>query len=867
MRISEKTALKSVLQYGLAFLLPALLITGTFAALGVSPFGQKSLLITDMSQLYIDFHAWFYDVLTGAQSPFFSFRAGMGMNMTGLLAFYQASPFSFLVLLFPKEAMPDAVLLITILKLGAAGLMFSIFAQRVLICTGRVNLVFSTLYALMSYAVVYTINIMWLDGVILLPLCVLCVHLLLTKGRVLPLIMSLFFLFTSQFYIAYMVGGCCALFFVAEYLLLYQKDWRNFLGKALRFLLCAVLSAGLSAFLLLPAWLNLQYAFFDVPLGMGEQTLSLFDMLSKMVFGSYDSLKVGFPNVYCGVLALFLVPLFFVNHEVNKREKLVAGGLLCLLFLSMAVWPLNLLWHGGDEPTWFPYRQSFLFCFACLVLSVRAFQKRRGLTRRQLVLTAVFCMLVVSILQAFHYEHVSNEMILCTILLMGLYAVLLSLLNEKKRMETALLWVLLLSVCFESFANSAVLVKEMDKQFSYQSRESYVRNVTRASALSEQAYSRDLGWYRLENTAGRNVNDALSVGYNAVSHYSSFTNRHVSDFLRALGVSATTQNRYLRYVYGSTPVTDALLGVKYFIAGAPPHPGYEQLLWNDIYDLGVYENPHALPFGYLVNQNILNLSSTSDGDPFVLQNSLLNLIAGDDTPYYSQVEGEADVTLSENLTGEKLEDGWMKLWRSAGEYASVSFTVNLKEDSRVFFYIEQSSVAGVVGVAVNGEEIKNGPYHITGVVDLGWQKAGELTVAFETAQQKSTMKTPLFYTFDEKAFAALCGGLKQGGMYDIVQGDTTITGTVAAQGDGLLLLSLPVDPGFSVTVDGEPAKLQSVAGALCAVAVEEGVHEVSVTFTPQGLRAGVVISLLSLALICLFCRRAGQKRRRRRRIL
>ena len=142
MRISEKTALKSVLQYGLAFLLPALLITGTFAALGVSPFGQKSLLITDMSQLYIDFHAWFYDVLTGAQSPFFSFRAGMGMNMTGLLAFYQASPFSFLVLLFPKEAMPDAVLLITILKLGAAGFMFSIFAQRVLICTGRVNLVF-----------------------------------------------------------------------------------------------------------------------------------------------------------------------------------------------------------------------------------------------------------------------------------------------------------------------------------------------------------------------------------------------------------------------------------------------------------------------------------------------------------------------------------------------------------------------------------------------------------------------------------------------------------------------------------------------------------------------------------------------------
>ena len=855
MHMPKKQPFAKAIQYALAFLLPAALITTAYALMGVYPFGQKSLLITDMSQLYVDFHAWFYDVLTGAQSPFFTFRAGMGMNMVGILAFYQASPFSFLVLLFPKEAVVDAVLLITVLKIGTAGLAFSCFAANVFSLLGKSNLIFSVLYALMGYSVVYTINLMWLDGVILLPLCIWCVHLLLTKGRVASFIICLFFLFCSQFYIAYMVGGCCALCFVAEYLLINkERSLCGFFNKALRFLGCAALAAGLSAFLLLPAWLNLQYAFYDVATGSGEQTLSLFDMLSKMVFGSYDSLKVGFPNVYCGVLTLFLVPLFFVNPLIEKREKAVTGVLLCILFLSMAIWPLNILWHGGDEPTWFPYRQSFLFCFVCLSLGVRSFQKRQGLTRRQLVLTGVFCMLVVSLLQAFDYAHVTKEMILCTVLLMGLYAVVLFTMNEKKRMAGALSLLLLASACLEGLFNASLLLGAMDSQFGYENRESYEKNVTKTAALLKETYSRDLGWFRMENKDMRNVNDALSVGYNAVSHYSSFTNRHFTDFLRELGVSATTQNRYLRYNYGSTPVTDALLGVKYIVAQQAPHPGYTLFLWDEAVGEGVYENPNALPFGYFVDEEILKLSGSSGGDPFLLQNSLLNLIGGNSVAYYAPVKAETQVSLSQNLTGEKLQDGWMKLWRAAGEYSTVDFTVTLSEDSHMFFYMDQSATSGVTGVAVNGEEVKNGPYEITGICDLGEQPAGELTVTLELSQQTSTIKTPLFYTFDDNAFSSLCDDLKIGGMYDMVQKETSIQGTIDAPEDGLLLLSLPIDPGFQAYVDGAEAELTPVADALCAVAVKKGAHEILIVFTPQGLRTGIAVSVVSLLLTVVFCR-------------
>lgn len=158
--------------------MPVLLLLTIYAAFGVYPFGEKSLLITDMSQQYVDFHSWFYDILHGQDSIFFSWRAGLGMNMTGVYSFYIASPFSFLVLLFPKSCMPEALLLITLLKVGCAGLTFSCYAYRILGCKGISCVSFSVLYAMMTYVMVYALNIMWLDGVILLPVVLMCVHLL-----------------------------------------------------------------------------------------------------------------------------------------------------------------------------------------------------------------------------------------------------------------------------------------------------------------------------------------------------------------------------------------------------------------------------------------------------------------------------------------------------------------------------------------------------------------------------------------------------------------------------------------------------------------------------------------------------------------
>ena len=133
--------------------------------------------------------------------------------MTGVVSFYLASPFSFLIAFFDKQSVTEGILLITILKTAACGLTFSIYTRKALHLCAAPNLCFSIAYSLMSYVIVYALNIMWLDGVIFLPLVLLGLHRLQDKGSMLLLTMLIrCFLslnFTSLIWLGFFL--CCIL--------------------------------------------------------------------------------------------------------------------------------------------------------------------------------------------------------------------------------------------------------------------------------------------------------------------------------------------------------------------------------------------------------------------------------------------------------------------------------------------------------------------------------------------------------------------------------------------------------------------------------------------------------------------------------
>jgi uncharacterized membrane protein YfhO len=121
----------------------------------------------------------------------------MGLNFLGLFAYYLSSPMNLLLFFFPEKNLLDAITLITTLKIAGCGLTFAVFLKTHLNKKSRtlLLLIFSIFYALMSYTIAYSFNIMWLDGILLLPLlCLMIDRLILVRdGQVCALFFPSFF--------------------------------------------------------------------------------------------------------------------------------------------------------------------------------------------------------------------------------------------------------------------------------------------------------------------------------------------------------------------------------------------------------------------------------------------------------------------------------------------------------------------------------------------------------------------------------------------------------------------------------------------------------------------------------------------------
>ena len=97
----------------------------------------------------------------------------------------------------------------------------------------------------------------------------------------------------------------------------------------------------------------------------------------------------------------------------------------------------------------------------------------------------------------------------------------------------------------------------------------------------------------------------------------------------------------------------------------------------------------------------------------------------------------------------------------------------------------------------------------------------------------------------------------------VTDGGQTISADVDASGAGYLVVADALqEAGWSVEVDGKPAKLLPADHALVAVAVPSGAHRVTLRYHAPGQLAGA--GLTGVAIVLLFGVGAVQRRRTRR---
>ena len=111
----------------LAFLIPFTAIVILMIAVGATPFGNSSLLYSDMWHQYFPFFKAFREALLSGDSLLYSWNVGMGMDYLGLISYYLGSPLYLFSVLLPESWVLPYFSLLMPIKLGLASLFFLIF--------------------------------------------------------------------------------------------------------------------------------------------------------------------------------------------------------------------------------------------------------------------------------------------------------------------------------------------------------------------------------------------------------------------------------------------------------------------------------------------------------------------------------------------------------------------------------------------------------------------------------------------------------------------------------------------------------------------------------------------------------------------
>ncbi len=401
---------------GLSFLFPFGLMIAMMFIASAEPFGEQTMLYSDMFHQYYPFFNAFRTALRSGESLLWTWSVGMGMDYLGMISYYLASPLNLLSVLVPDGWVLEYFHLLMPLKLGFAGLFFAYMLKKLFGKDDLSIVMFGGMYALCAWALGYQWNIMWLDTFALLPLVALGTVQLLKEKKFLLYTVSLFFAVAVNYYVGFFVCIFVFLLFWC-YEICRFKSVGKLIADLCRIGAFTVLALGMTTFITLPAYASLQNTYSSVnqfPEGFqvniiageaveaakeawrayekakdaGEPTWSLlvtalktsaspmFDGMCQVAGqiggGQTPTYIDGLPNLYCGVLPIALGFLFLLAREVKLRDKLCCVGLLVLFMLSFIIRQLDYIWHGFHFTNQIPYRFSFLFSFVMLYMAYRA---------------------------------------------------------------------------------------------------------------------------------------------------------------------------------------------------------------------------------------------------------------------------------------------------------------------------------------------------------------------------------------------------------------------------------------------------------------------------------------------------------------
>lgn len=863
--------------YVLSVLIPLFICVLSCAALHITPFGDHSLMISDANSAYIDILGFIRDIFTGKRDYLYSLNNGLGdSNMIGW-GFGSFHPLFVLSIFGDIMNYPQLFTWVSIIDFSICGFTMYLLLEDISKEWGEskginyalTNLIFSTSYALIGFNVANVFQLIFFTGVQLLPIIVLGLRRLLNGKSPALYVISLACLILTNFYFGYMV---CILSVIIFLLWLFGKEKSSVERKRIILMYIGASSAAglMSTFIWLPALISQKGARLDqnslLDFSMKEN-MPILDMFSKFFTGANDTseLSAGLPNVFCGILVLYFVIVFFVDKKNDIKNKIIHGIPLLFYALSFYIVAFSMCMQGFSKTNWFNYRYSFVFSFLMILTAADEFRRLEA-TSKKMLGQALSILLGLTIL-TFSKEHTfvsGGEMLIdVALLFIMLFAILWHKNDPIKAPANILSILLLLLCCINLYANYTICtykIRPFEKTVS-----DFQKSILAKSALMEGIQSKDDSLYRMESDDKGGMvgcNEGYLLNYNGVASFGSSKKTTLSRGLNQLGIYWYSTN--IGYSHHTVPAVDSLFGLKYLVSknNLSAQKAYEKMI--GIEDDSLYENPYALPLSVLSANSLQDISFTYDA--FQNINNIWKQMAGENLDIYAE-EDNIDFVVHESMDGTSIKKA--EADKSVGESNSISIdkndrSQNVQSNVEVFdwqygnAYISYSFRAKQDGAiyAYNGGSLTE-DYGSSAMPMqyLGTYKKGEIVVGKIPMADGSITEDTVNWicgnfhvAYENKSVLEQYSQKLQAssGTFEKVK-DSHLKGWVDVdQNSSYLFFSIPYDDGWNLYIDGQKTSLSQAGTLFMSSPVEKGQHSYELKFVPVGMREGLVVSGVAL---------------------
>jgi uncharacterized membrane protein YfhO len=267
-----------------------------------------------------------------------------------------------------------------------------------------------------------------------------------------------------------------------------------------------------------------------------------------------------------------------------------------------------------------------------------------------------------------------------------------------------------------------------------------------------------------------------------------------------------------------------------------------------------------LPIGFVTDSEILDYSAGSS-NLFENQNELFKKATGIDEDVYTSIEvkdvGHQGVTVSKESYGSyryQIDNSYPE-----DETRYFKYNFEIPEDGPIYVIFDFDNVSTLQVKLKNTDTDEEdtvlhtfslGKYINT--FPAGDFNAGDIVTLYSSLTEEASGTGKIYvYQINSDVLRRGYEKLSAGGLNVSEYTDTSITGTVEAAQDGVFYTSIPYDGGWKVYIDGEETEVTPLKNALVCVPISEGTHTVEMKYSPPGYKAGLAVSVGSIAVFIL----------------